>query len=63
MKQSCYQCLHKREVPGDCHIQCAKPDPKMTGHPHGIKHGWFYYPSCFDPTWMTKECSTYEERK
>jgi len=56
----CYHCINKRNVPGDCHIQCAKPDPEMTGSPYGIKHGWFHYPSVFDPVWMTKECVNYE---
>ncbi|MFA5759342.1 MAG: hypothetical protein WC942_08325 [Clostridia bacterium] len=42
MKSECYSCKHMRTVPGDCHIQCVKPDRRMTGEPHGIIQGWFY---------------------
>lgn len=62
MAVECYECKHKREVPGNCHIRCAKPDPSMTGNPHGIKHGWFYYPYLFDPVWKTSLCANFEER-
>lgn len=55
----CYSCRYKRNVPGDAHIQCVKPDPGMIGDPHGIKNGWFMYPVNFDPIWMAKECSKY----
>lgn len=61
-KTSCYECVHRRDVPGNCHIRCAKPDPEMTGHPHGIRNGWFIYPMLFDPVWKTKECSNWEKR-
>ena len=58
----CWMCIHKRDVPGDTHIRCANPDPQMTGHPHGIRNGWFIYPALFDPTWMTRKCSNYERK-
>jgi hypothetical protein len=57
----CWYCRHRREIPGDCHIACAKPDVHMTGHPLGIAHGWFLYPINFDPVWKTKLCANYEE--
>jgi hypothetical protein len=56
----CYSCIHKREVPGNSHIKCVKPDAEMTGHSHGIKKGWFMYPYLFDPTWKTKKCANFE---
>lgn len=56
----CYFCIHKKDVPGDCHIGCDKPDQDMTGHVHGIRNGWFMYPFCFDPIWKTKDCSNYQ---
>jgi hypothetical protein len=62
-KDNCYQCKFKRNVPGDAHIQCTNPDKEMTGNPHGIKNGWFWYPLLFDPTWKTKECSNFEEKR
>ena len=62
-KTNCYKCIHRRTIPGDCHTQCAKPDPDMTGDPHGIRNGWFMYPYNFDPIWKTKECVNFEERQ
>ena len=61
VNNNCHKCVHRRSVPGDAHIRCAKPDPNMTGDPHGIRQGWFYYPHVFDPVWMTKECANHEE--
>ena len=55
----CHKCQYRREVIGNAHIRCANPDPKMTGNAHGIAHGWFIYPSLFDPIWKTKVCSNY----
>ena len=59
-KDNCYKCQHQREVPGDAHIKCVKPDSKMVGNQHGIVNGWFNYPICFDPAWKEKECSNFE---
>lgn len=60
-RKECYNCLFKREVPGNCHIECVKPDADMTGNPIGVKRGWFLYPFLFDPVWKEKLCSNYEE--
>lgn len=57
----CYSCTHKREVAGNTHILCAKPDSSMEGNPHGVKSGWFVYPILFDPCWKAKECKNFEE--
>lgn len=62
MKTDCHKCKYKQEVPGNVHIMCRKPDPKMTGNPHGIRNGWFAYPVLFDPIWRTKECDNFEEK-
>ena len=56
----CYQCIHKRTVPGDAHISCAKPDSHVKGDLYGIQQGWFYYPVLFDPIWMIIECRNFE---
>lgn len=56
----CWDCVHKRNVPGDAHIACRNPDPEMTGNPHGIANGWFIYPICFDPTWKEKDCNNFK---
>ena len=58
----CYRCIHKREIPGNCHIKCNNPDPEMTGEETGIKGGWFRYPGCFDPVWKGKLCANFEAK-
>jgi len=60
MMNECWTCKHKRPVPGNCHIRCDKPDENMTGDLYGRSEGWFFYPSCFDPTWKTSDCTNYE---
>lgn len=57
----CYLCRHRRKVPGDAHLQCAKPDPEMTGRRWGVSNGWFLYPINFDPIWKAKLCCNFEE--
>ena len=56
------KCKHKRSVPGNCHISCAKPDNGVTGNPWGIQNGWFIYPFLFDPIWGSN-CNNYEKTK
>lgn len=58
----CYSCIHKRNVPGDAHIACSKPDPEVQGNPHGISHGWFFYPVNFDPIWKESNCRNFENK-
>ena len=60
---NCYQCKHRRTIPGDAHTQCVKPDPEMTGDDYGIRSGWFAYPYNFDPIWKTKDCSNFESKE
>ena len=62
----CYSCIHKRGVPGNCHIRCAMPSANVRdgGDPHGIRNGWFRYPLCFDPVWKGEErCENFEARE
>lgn len=59
----CYKCIHKRDVPGNAHIKCVKPDADMIGNQYGISNGWFLYPSLFDPTWKMVMCKNYENRE
>lgn len=54
-KPNCYECMHRRELPGDCHSTCANREAKVTGDAHGIRRGWFFWPYNFDPTWL-KSC-------
>lgn len=60
MNTNCYECKNRRNIPGDMHSSCAKPDPDMTGDGWGIRNGWFLYPFNFDPIWRTKECCNFE---
>lgn len=55
----CHSCIHRRSVPGDCHIACSKPDTQMTGNPHGMRNGWFEYPLVFDPIWKARPCRNF----
>ena len=61
MRNECYSCKFKREIPGDEHIKCIKPVGKMKANPHGIKSGWFNYPYNFDPVWKEQLCENFEE--
>ena len=58
-RSECQKCVHKRNVPGNCHIECVKPDANMRGSLHGIKRGWFMYPILFDPTWKLRKCGNF----
>ena len=62
MIDECYSCEHRREIPGDCHSRCVNPDPAMTGHAHGIRNGWFWYPLNFDPVWKTRDCANFKAK-
>ena len=61
-QNECWICAHKRPVAGNCHIRCVKPDSEMRGDPHGIRNGWFIYPSLFDPVWKEVDCRNFKER-
>jgi len=63
MHNECWSCIHRRKVPGNAHIRCAKPDPGMPGDRHGVRNGWFYYPVLFDPVWKMALCRNYEEER
>ena len=54
-KPNCYDCIHRGDLPGDCHVQCLHPGRKalnVEGNPRGIKRGWFFWPYNFDPVWL-----------
>ena len=59
VRNRCWECLWHYTIPHNAHVGCSKPDPDMTGNEHGIKNGWFNYPYCFDPIWMTKVCPNF----
>jgi hypothetical protein len=51
-KPDCYKCVHRLDVPGDCHSRCNNHAAKVRGNAHGIKRGWFRWPFNFDPVWL-----------
>lgn len=56
----CYECKHRRNVPGDAHSSCANDKAKVKGNEHGIKSGWFWWPRNFDPVWLVG-CDGFEK--
>jgi hypothetical protein len=61
-KQSlCYTCVHRRKIPGDAHSRCNKFEATVTGHPIGIRGGWFRWPLNFDPTWLV-DCDSWSDK-
>ena len=44
-------------------MQPIEVDPGLNiqGKPHGIKMGWFNWPSNFDPVWL-QNCDGYKEK-
>lgn len=61
-KPNCHECIFKKSIPGDAHISCSSKTAIATGHPHGIKMGWFFFPVNFDPTWL-EECNSFKTEK
>lgn len=51
-KPNCYDCAHRRDLPGSAHSRCNKFDANVEGDAHGIRKGWFSWPLNFDPTWL-----------
>lgn len=60
-KPDCYACIHRRNVPGDCHSRCVNLAANVKGNAHGIKNGWFFWPFNFDPTWL-QSCDGFTEK-
>ena len=59
---NCYECKHRRSIPGNCHSQCANGEAKVVGNPHGVMNGWFWWPINFDPTWL-QNCTGFEKKE
>ena len=60
-KPDCFSCKFQQTLPGDCHIACVNRRARVTGNPHGIKHGWFMWPYNFDPLWLVS-CNGYQPK-
>ncbi len=76
-KPNCYKCKHRGGVSGDTHSCCNYPGTdtneygglipivnklNIKGNPHGVKHGWFYWPMNFDPVWL-ENCDGFEQKE
>jgi hypothetical protein len=48
----CYQCVYRKELPGDCHSACSNEKASVKGSTYGILMGWFAWPFNFDPKWL-----------
>lgn len=64
-RANCHACIHRRSIPGDCHISCANQAAIVKVNPHGLNNGWAYWPFNFDPIWIEScdGCMTREEQK
>ena len=67
-KKTCYQCQHRRTIPGDCHTQCAFDWSKdksnvPSGDTHAIRSGWWFFPWNFDPVWMKEQCPQFLDKE
>lgn len=60
-KPDCYKCRHRGELPGSVHSRCANYAASVSGRPHGIREGWFYWPFDFAPVWLVS-CDGYSAR-
>lgn len=61
-KTDCFKCKHKREIPGDAHIQCVYPWRTSNINPPAAKQTQWYimFPYNFDPVWQTESCKGYD---
>ncbi len=67
-KPDCYKCSYRHNLPGDANSCCQHPllgditiqeaidKLGIKANYHGIKNGWFNFPSNFDPVWL-EECN------
>ena len=61
-KPNCFDCVHRRTIPGNANTRCNNSDAKVEGNLIGIKRGWFLWPLNFDPTWLVS-CNGFSNKK
>lgn len=61
-RPNCYQCIYRREFPGDAHSACANWEAKVVGDRYGREEGWFMWPLNFDPVWLIS-CTGFAKEK
>ena len=52
MENSCYKCVHRASLPGNCHSRCRNVSAKVKMNPHGVQNGWGCWPIDYDPIWV-----------
>lgn len=57
-QKKCYNCVHRRSVPGSAHSMCSKSNALTQFDQHGISNGWAIWPFDFDPAWLNY-CDSY----
>jgi hypothetical protein len=61
----CYECEYRGEVPGDAHSCCKNSKTRaelgIKGNDYGIRRGWFFWPSNFDPVWL-ENCDGFSQK-
>ena len=62
MDKTCLDCIHRRTIPGNCHISCNNHKAKVVGCQTGINGGWFNWPYNFDPTWLDS-CDGFSDKE
>ena len=62
VKPNCYECTHRRDVPGDAHSACVNGKANVVGDPYGAANRWFAYPFNFDPIWLVS-CDGFEPKR
>jgi len=60
-KPDCYECVHRRDIPGNYHSSCVNRGANARGSGHGIARGWFLWPISFDPVWLI-HCDGFKAR-
>jgi len=59
-KPNCYMCVHRRNIPGDCHSACNNVQANVEGDSHAIRSGWFFWPVNYDTIWL-KSCDGFSD--
>jgi hypothetical protein len=60
-KPDCYKCVHRLNLPGDCHSRCNNFESNVTAKAHGVRMGWFNWPLNFDPVWL-ESCDGFSDK-
>lgn len=58
---NCYQCAHRRSLPGDAHSKCVAEGATVTGNMHGRLNVWFCHPYNYDPIWL-ESCDSFQDK-